>query len=80
MVEEQYDRICKPRLDNMEDEIRENHTKINDIHRVVMNGLRDKTSDNHDRIKALDNRLWVLLSGVTVSIGLQVVFYMVGSG
>jgi len=62
----------------MESEVRNNNNKLNEIHSVVTNGLRDKTSDNYERIKALDNRLWVLLSGVTISIGLQVVFYLVG--
>ena len=74
--DEHYERICKPRFDKVEENAKENNEKTHEIHRIVTNGLVQRVNDNYERIKSLDNRLWALLTGVSLSIGLQIVFYL----
>ena len=71
---EQYERTCKERFDRVEANNKENSDKLNDVHRIVTNGLVNKVYDNHEWLKRLDNRLWALMGGIVLSILLQILF------
>jgi hypothetical protein len=73
----QYDEICKPRLDKMEATLDKTNELVHQIHSVVNNGLKEKTKENNNRIKSLDNRLWLLLTGVVLGIITQIVIGLI---
>lgn len=74
---EQYDKVCSPRFDRLEHLNEEQDRRVREIHSVVTNGLKERVYEHSERIKALDNRLWLLLSGIGVSIALQIVFQVI---
>ena len=69
---EQWRDYCKPTMDNMKKDHKELTDKVNDIHSIVMNGLKDSVQNNKEQIKALDRKIWYIMSGVVVSILLQI--------
>lgn len=73
----QYDKICKPKFDELDNDAKDTKQTVHTIHRIVSNGLQDKVKENNERIKALDNRVWLLMTGVFLSIALQILFQVV---
>lgn len=74
---EQYEKVCSPRFDRLEHLNEEQDQRVREIHAVVTNGLRDRVYENSEKIKGLDNRLWLLLSGLGLSIALQIIFQVI---
>ena len=71
---EQYDKYCKDEFNKQTQRVDKIDSKVDEMHAVVTNGLKDKVKENNDRIKALDGRLWGLMGGIILSVALQVVF------
>ena len=74
---EQYEKVCKDRFIKIENQTDRIETVVNQMNATLNNGVKEKSMENNERIKALDNRLWVLMSGVFLSIALQVLFQVV---
>jgi len=68
---------CKPRLDKLESEYDTIDGKVDTIIAIVTNGLKDSVQDTKEQVKKIDNRVWLLLAGVIVSIGMQVLFKVI---
>lgn len=74
--EQQYKIVCEPRLNRVESLAERQDKKINEMHAIITNGLTNRVKENHERLNRFDNRLWVLLSGVGLSIALQIMFFV----
>lgn len=74
---EQYEKYCKQQFEKADGRVDKIDNKVDEIHAIVTNGLKDKVKENNDRIKSLDNRIWFLMTGVVLSVGLQILFRVI---
>jgi len=70
---DRWTEYCKPAMDDMRKDHQKLKDKVDDIHTIVTNGLQNNVKANREDIKALDNKVWYIMSGVIVSILLQIV-------
>lgn len=77
MINEQYTSVCGPRFKKAEDKLEDLDKKVDEIHSVVTNGLRENVGEIKERMHALESRMWVMMGTITFGLLASIVLQLV---